>query len=487
MGKNKSKSSGGGRRPGKGPHPKAGQGKHNSSAAKSRSRSIGSAASLASREDLKSIDDSRSRDGAEVVHLDDVVATSPPPPPSIKSSNSSSNENYVNSNGSSSFHRATSPLPSTVTIETSVFSPIQEEPSSIMGTPSPVAAASYSNGNRSHHHAGKTPFNSPAAAAGSNGSGSNGIVNTPPLPSSPPAAVAAKAESEPEVTSSPKQPPESSPEPMSPTLAAAVDSTTNNNNNNNNAATGAKVLVLVSSSALKREVLARQQRAETLLKASNVPYELLDGADPAHKTQRDQLFQVSATKQYPQFFRVVGEDAWQFVGDWDFVESSNECGTLVQDLLGARSAGASKYKTEESAAPLAADVDVWSSNLKNHVTVDHDGPAVLDVSTDYGSGGSFSGSGCAITGVDPVVAAAGAPSATKSADKPVVVAPSTIGTAVGGKAAAAAPPLKTARAATIKKSHEGAQDDSVVDLSAPHPSERQGDARSSDDCQCAIL
>jgi hypothetical protein len=356
MGKNKSKSSGG-RRPGKGPHPKAGQGKHNSSAAKSRSRSIGSAASLASREDLKSIDDNRSRDGlggsGDVVHLDDFVATSPPPP-----SKNSSNENYVNSNSSSSlsFHRATSPLPSTVTIETSIFSPIQEETAaSMMGTPSPVAA--HSNGSRINNNittSTKTPFNSPAAAPVSNGN--IGVV------------AAVKEESEPEVTSSPKQPPESSPEPTSPTLGAAA------------------------------------------------------------------------------------------------------AAFAVDDKAAASSPN--------------ANVDVWSSNLKNHVTVEPDGPAVLDVSTDYGSGGGGAGLGISVDDDAPAAAAAKATPEPPAAAAPAAIK-SSVKQVVDPIAATVEPvakePVAKAAAATANR-------DFVVDLSAPHPSEvgQQGAARS-DDCQCAIL
>jgi hypothetical protein len=227
---------------------------------------------------------------------------------------------------------------------------------------------------------------------------------------------------------------------------------------------------------MNREVVANQRMAETLLKAASVPFETVDGSDPARKAQRDGLFALSQLRgTYPQFFRIrPGDDgtATTFVGDWAFVQSSNECGTLLRDLLGTAGGGTD--------LPSTAAVDVWSSNLKNHVTVDPDGPAVLDVSIDdvhssSAAAGTLSPppkpSNRSISTPVPTkqeggTAAAAVPESTPE-EAEVVVAQKTMMAAM-----APPPPLHKPR------------DDKIIDLSAPASDEVLQDQK---DCQCIVL
>ena len=43
------------------------------------------------------------------------------------------------------------------------------------------------------------------------------------------------------------------------------------------------MLVLITKLGLNREQVQHQERAFTMLRAKNIPYEALDGADPANK------------------------------------------------------------------------------------------------------------------------------------------------------------------------------------------------------------
>jgi hypothetical protein len=462
MGKNKNKQSAGGagtssqqRRPGKGPHPKAGQGKHNksnnrrTSAGSSSRHSIGSsAASLASREDLRSV---VSED--EVVHLDDHVVgrvgSKDSSGTNLGSNNNLSNEENRQNNNNATLHVADpSPPPATVTIQTALFSPIKEEPANYVPTPTTTTTMS---SNTMIHCGGaattaggmitKTPFNSP---------------NLVPVVVDPVALDTPKKEASLMTTS-----------------------------------TAPTVLMLVSASAMKREVLANQRMAETLLTASRIPFTILDGSDPENKSRRDELFGISRLRGlYPQFFRVEHANAatntttttTTFVGDWDFVQSSNECGTLVRDLLGTDTVAtgvdaAASNVTELQAAPAVLEeeeeaIDVWSSNLKNHVTLEPDGPAVLDVTVDEI---------ILTTTTTPLKDTQKSP-ATATAAPPKIAEVTT-------SAMSTSEPAEQAVATTAKTATETAgvvhnARDLVVDLSAPAKDEA-GQAQK--DCQCVVL
>ena len=95
-----------------------------------------------------------------------------------------------------------------------------------------------------------------------------------------------------------------------------------------------KLLVLVSNLALKREVTSNQQMAYTILEAARIPYEVIDGSDTANLSRRNELFQLSGLRgQYPQFFQVKGgTNGTTFVGDWEYFQMANECGTLRRDF-----------------------------------------------------------------------------------------------------------------------------------------------------------
>lgn len=96
-----------------------------------------------------------------------------------------------------------------------------------------------------------------------------------------------------------------------------------------------RVLVLCSHQSAHRGVSAKQQRAFTLLTAHGIAFDALDGADPAHKETRENLFTVSGLRAqyYPQFFLVHDGSELSFWGDWDRLERCNEMGTLAKDLL----------------------------------------------------------------------------------------------------------------------------------------------------------
>jgi hypothetical protein len=114
------------------------------------------------------------------------------------------------------------------------------------------------------------------------------------------------------------------------------------------------MLVLVSNHALKREVVANQQMAFTILSARKIPYETIDGSLTENQKRRNELFELSGLRgQYPQFFKLSQLEAKDpsvaFYGDWDQFQWANECGTLVQDFAPA---GDGIEKSQESQEAL---------------------------------------------------------------------------------------------------------------------------------------
>jgi len=102
--------------------------------------------------------------------------------------------------------------------------------------------------------------------------------------------------------------------------------------------TDAPILILISSQSFDREVSARQERAYTLLSAKNIKYATIDGADPANKDIRSELFAISGLRVvYPQFFEVRSDGTAKFWGDWDRFEQENDAGTLMKDLSSVES------------------------------------------------------------------------------------------------------------------------------------------------------
>jgi len=103
------------------------------------------------------------------------------------------------------------------------------------------------------------------------------------------------------------------------------------------APTGNKsVLVLISSYQTNPNLKSNQDRAMTILKGLKIPdhqLETIDGAAPANKERRNELFGISGIRaKYPQFFVVDQTDTTTFVADWDNFEAMNEMGTLKETL-----------------------------------------------------------------------------------------------------------------------------------------------------------
>ena len=82
------------------------------------------------------------------------------------------------------------------------------------------------------------------------------------------------------------------------------------------------------------------RRARDLLTARNVKFEELDGNDIELKDKRNAFFAVSGIRgQYPQLFKIPvdGESGGTavFVGDWEKIESLNECDDIPTEVLSA--------------------------------------------------------------------------------------------------------------------------------------------------------
>jgi len=95
------------------------------------------------------------------------------------------------------------------------------------------------------------------------------------------------------------------------------------------------ILVLVSLQSFDREVLAHQENALAVLKSheTTIRYETLDGADPSHKTRRNELFALSGLRaQYPQFFTVTHDGATEFWGDYGRFQMTNDANQIAMEL-----------------------------------------------------------------------------------------------------------------------------------------------------------
>ena len=99
----------------------------------------------------------------------------------------------------------------------------------------------------------------------------------------------------------------------------------------------AHILVLLSGQSIHREVVANQQTALTILKANRVSFETVDGADPANKERRNQLFAISGIRaKYPQFFMCEGADKTPvFWGGWDDFQYTNDNKEISQQFAEA--------------------------------------------------------------------------------------------------------------------------------------------------------
>jgi hypothetical protein len=95
------------------------------------------------------------------------------------------------------------------------------------------------------------------------------------------------------------------------------------------------ILMLETKLGMNRTQVQNQQRATMLFNARHIPYETIDGSDPANKEIRNELFKLSEMRGvYPQFFVVSGETT-TFLGDWETVENINDATSLGSELLEA--------------------------------------------------------------------------------------------------------------------------------------------------------
>ena len=99
-----------------------------------------------------------------------------------------------------------------------------------------------------------------------------------------------------------------------------------------------RLLVLVSNSQFNRKSSADSSRAMTMLALKNLPYEIVDGMDPAQKERRNALFELSGRRGvYPQFFLVSSDDSQEttVVGDMETIDGINDCSAMPAELLEA--------------------------------------------------------------------------------------------------------------------------------------------------------
>ena len=119
-----------------------------------------------------------------------------------------------------------------------------------------------------------------------------------------------------------------------------------------------RLVMLVSKQSIQRSVIGNQEKAMTICSSKGIPYEIVDGSDPANKEVRENLFQVSGLgpTTYPQFF-VAKNGEMSFWGDWEQFEMCNETGTL-EEKLGLRGspkkAAGGGGPAQSAEAPVAA-------------------------------------------------------------------------------------------------------------------------------------
>jgi len=97
-----------------------------------------------------------------------------------------------------------------------------------------------------------------------------------------------------------------------------------------------KLFVLISSFSSNHQQKSHQDRALTILKGLQIgpdQMETIDGAAPANKEKRNELFVLSGIRaKYPQFFLVDASDKTTFLTDWEGFELMHEMGTLSESM-----------------------------------------------------------------------------------------------------------------------------------------------------------
>eukprot|EP00977_Amphora_coffeiformis_P003639 scaffold710_cov171-Amphora_coffeaeformis.AAC.8 len=103
----------------------------------------------------------------------------------------------------------------------------------------------------------------------------------------------------------------------------------------------AAILLLISQQSIDRSVMHNQQIVMTILDSQGINYKTLDGADPANKATRNELFALSERRgRYPQVF-IVKDGKKHYWGDHEAVHDANEMGVLAKALNGESFEGSS--------------------------------------------------------------------------------------------------------------------------------------------------
>ena len=127
-----------------------------------------------------------------------------------------------------------------------------------------------------------------------------------------------------------------------------------------------KLLMLISTMSGRQDQKAAQERALTILKGMKIErgselFEVLDGADPNHRTRRNELFAISGLRaKYPQFFLVDGDNT-EFLADFEAFEYMHDSGSLHDSMnldaaKGLLSSSAHSKSGQPSTATVAAPV-----------------------------------------------------------------------------------------------------------------------------------
>jgi hypothetical protein len=113
---------------------------------------------------------------------------------------------------------------------------------------------------------------------------------------------------------------------------------------------GPKLIVLLSKSPGNLQQRTNQDRALMLLKGKfqAEDMEQVDGSDLSNKDRRNELFDISGLRgNYPQFFLKKRDGNVTYLGDFDWIEDSNESGLLSKEAIFA--AGDTKEAKKEAA------------------------------------------------------------------------------------------------------------------------------------------
>ncbi len=141
------------------------------------------------------------------------------------------------------------------------------------------------------------------------------------------------------------------------------------------------MIVLVSKSFGTMAQRTSQERALTTLNAREIPYEEVDGSDPAWKDRRTELFNISGLRgKYPQFFVKDGEHI-SFLGDFEVFESMNETGELEASFV-AESSEPRVVEVVQTASSTSASVSVATAAPE---TASENSIMIVLVSKSFGS------------------------------------------------------------------------------------------------------